>query len=92
MHRVRYFKIGGRIVWDRTKKLDILTGSDQLNTSSNGMKDNLDSLFLIVYQDVETYIIRFKKYEIELHSYVANFSNQNNVLPMIYVSYSYSLP
>ncbi|CAF1501248.1 unnamed protein product, partial [Rotaria sordida] len=30
MHRVRYFKISGRIVWDRTKKLDILTGSDQL--------------------------------------------------------------
>ncbi|CAF3411805.1 unnamed protein product, partial [Rotaria sp. Silwood2] len=35
MHRVRYFKISGRIVWDRTKKLDILTGSDQLNETSN---------------------------------------------------------
>ncbi|UJR14808.1 hypothetical protein I4U23_001795 [Adineta vaga] len=29
MHRVRYFKIGGRTVWDRTKKLDLLTGSEQ---------------------------------------------------------------
>ncbi|CAF1209951.1 unnamed protein product [Rotaria sp. Silwood1] len=36
MHRVRYFKINGQIVWDRTKKLDILTGSDQLNGTSNG--------------------------------------------------------
>ncbi|CAF4011745.1 unnamed protein product, partial [Rotaria sp. Silwood1] len=38
MHRVRYFKINGQIVWDRTKKLDILTGSDQLNGTSNGNK------------------------------------------------------
>ncbi|CAM4891747.1 unnamed protein product [Rotaria socialis] len=31
MHRVRYFKINGNIVWDRTKKIDLLTGSDQPN-------------------------------------------------------------
>jgi hypothetical protein len=37
MHRLRYFKISGRTVWDRTKRLDILTGSDQLNGKSDGM-------------------------------------------------------
>ncbi|CAF3700170.1 unnamed protein product [Rotaria sp. Silwood1] len=31
MHRIRYFKINGCIVWDRTRKLDILTGSKQQN-------------------------------------------------------------
>ncbi|CAF4692252.1 unnamed protein product, partial [Rotaria sp. Silwood2] len=28
MHRIRYDKINGSIVWDRTKKFDILTGSE----------------------------------------------------------------
>ncbi|CAF3931338.1 unnamed protein product [Rotaria sordida] len=31
MHRIRYFKINGCIIWDRTRKLDILTGSEQQN-------------------------------------------------------------
>ncbi|CAF1686174.1 unnamed protein product, partial [Rotaria sp. Silwood1] len=35
MHRIRYYKINGQIVWDRTKRLDILTGSDQLNETFN---------------------------------------------------------
>ncbi|CAF1596974.1 unnamed protein product, partial [Rotaria sp. Silwood1] len=33
MHRIRYFKINECIVWDRTRKLDILTGSEQQNGS-----------------------------------------------------------
>jgi hypothetical protein len=37
MHRLRYFKISGRTVWDRTKRLDILTGSGQQNATSDGM-------------------------------------------------------
>ncbi|CAF2976695.1 unnamed protein product [Rotaria sp. Silwood2] len=41
MHRIRHFKINGQIVWDRTQKLDILTGSDQGNATSDGMKENL---------------------------------------------------
>ncbi|CAF3473620.1 unnamed protein product, partial [Rotaria sp. Silwood2] len=34
-HRIQYYKINEQIVWDRTKKLDILTGGDQLNEASN---------------------------------------------------------
>ena len=44
MHRIRHFKIGGRTVWDRTNKLDILTGNDQLNGTSDGMKEYLLAL------------------------------------------------
>lgn len=29
MHRIRHYKINDRIVWDRTNKIDILTGSEQ---------------------------------------------------------------
>ena len=29
MHRIQHFKINGRIVWDRKKRIDILTGSEQ---------------------------------------------------------------
>jgi len=29
MHRIRHYKISGRIVWDRTNKIDLLTGSEQ---------------------------------------------------------------
>ncbi|CAF5223860.1 unnamed protein product, partial [Rotaria magnacalcarata] len=28
MHRIRYYKINGSIVWDRINKIDILTGSE----------------------------------------------------------------
>ncbi|CAF3073401.1 unnamed protein product, partial [Rotaria socialis] len=35
MHRIRHYKINGNIVWDRTAKLDILTGSDQLPETAN---------------------------------------------------------
>ncbi|CAM4806452.1 unnamed protein product [Rotaria magnacalcarata] len=35
MHRIRHYKINGNIVWDRTAKLDILTGSDQLPETVN---------------------------------------------------------
>jgi hypothetical protein len=41
MHRIRYFKINGHIVWDRTKKLDILTGSERQDETTDGMKKNL---------------------------------------------------
>jgi hypothetical protein len=37
MHRIRHFKINGRMVWNRTSKLDILTGSGQQNEISDGM-------------------------------------------------------
>jgi len=37
MHRIRHFKINGRMVWDRKSKLDILTGSDQQDEISYGM-------------------------------------------------------
>ncbi|CAF4662561.1 unnamed protein product, partial [Rotaria sp. Silwood2] len=37
MHRIQYYKINEQIVWDRTKKLDILTGGDQLNEASNAL-------------------------------------------------------
>jgi hypothetical protein len=37
MHRLRHFKINGRLVWDRTNKLDVLTGSDQQQEMSEGM-------------------------------------------------------
>lgn len=29
MHRIRHYKINGRLVWDRVQKLDLLTGSEQ---------------------------------------------------------------
>ncbi|CAF3680828.1 unnamed protein product [Adineta steineri] len=41
MHRLRYFKINGRTVWDRTKKLDILTGSEQEDRISNGVDQEM---------------------------------------------------
>jgi hypothetical protein len=41
MHRIRHFKIAGQIVWDRTNKLDILTGSEQENGTFDGKKDTL---------------------------------------------------
>ncbi len=40
MHRIRYYKINGRIVWDRTNKIDILTGSEQQNQVPDGMSQN----------------------------------------------------
>jgi endonuclease/exonuclease/phosphatase family metal-dependent hydrolase len=40
MHRVRYYKINERIVWDRTNKIDVLTGSEQQNQVPDGMSQN----------------------------------------------------
>ena len=37
MHRIRYFKINEHIVWDRIKKLDILTGSKIHEETAVGM-------------------------------------------------------
>ena len=37
MHRIRYYKINGRVVWDRTNKIDVLTGSEQQDQPSHGM-------------------------------------------------------
>jgi hypothetical protein len=39
MHRIRYYKINGRTVWDRTRKFDVLTGSEQQNEILDGRKD-----------------------------------------------------
>jgi len=39
MHRIRHFKINGRMVWDRASKLDILSGSEQQNEISDGMNE-----------------------------------------------------
>lgn len=36
MHRIRHFKINGKLVWDRSKRLDLLTGSQQLDVTQNG--------------------------------------------------------
>ena len=44
MHRIRHYKINGRLVWDRIKKVDTLTGSDQGNETSNGMKKKFNQL------------------------------------------------
>jgi hypothetical protein len=40
MNRVRYYKINGHVVWDKTKKFDILTGSEIQIESTNGMFQN----------------------------------------------------
>jgi hypothetical protein len=50
MHRVRYFKINGRMVWDRTSKLDILTGNEQQNEASDGRKENFSRKLLRINQ------------------------------------------
>jgi hypothetical protein len=39
MHRLRHFKINGRLVWDRTKKVDVLTGSENQNEASDGRRE-----------------------------------------------------
>ncbi|CAF1509062.1 unnamed protein product, partial [Adineta ricciae] len=35
LHRIRHFKINGNFAWDRSKRLDLLTGSQQPNIASN---------------------------------------------------------
>jgi hypothetical protein len=46
MHRIRFYKVNGRTVWDRTKKIDILTGSEQQNGASDGRENKSLSLLL----------------------------------------------
>ena len=41
MHRIRYYKINGQTVWDRTSKLDILTGSEQQQQQDEMLNDLL---------------------------------------------------
>ena len=41
MHRLRHFKINGQVVWDRTNKIDILTGNENITSGQNSMKDDL---------------------------------------------------
>ncbi|CAF3304625.1 unnamed protein product [Rotaria sp. Silwood2] len=35
LHRIRHFKLNGNLVWDRRKRLDLITGSQQQNVISN---------------------------------------------------------
>jgi hypothetical protein len=51
MHRIRYYKINGRMVWDRMSKLDILTRSEQQNETSDGTKKNLYLSFSTVNEE-----------------------------------------
>ncbi|CAF4281276.1 unnamed protein product, partial [Rotaria sordida] len=50
MHRIRYYKINGNIVWDRTKKLDILTGSDQLLSATSNDTEQRSTLVQGLYR------------------------------------------
>ena len=40
MHRIRHYKINGKIVWDRIKKIDLLTGSEQNNNGRTDLNDD----------------------------------------------------
>ncbi|CAF1277320.1 unnamed protein product [Adineta steineri] len=51
LHRIRYFKINGELVWDRSKRLDLLTGSQQLNVISNNECQNLNLVQGLYYFD-----------------------------------------
>jgi poly(A) polymerase len=47
LHRIRYYKICGKIVWDREKKIDLLTGSNlkefyESNNKSKILIENVD--------------------------------------------------
>ncbi|CAF3510562.1 unnamed protein product [Rotaria sordida] len=42
MHRIRYYKLNGSIVWDRNKKFDILTGSEIYNETTIYIKQELN--------------------------------------------------
>ena len=52
MHRIRHFKIGGRTVWDRTKKLDVLTGSEQQDVILNGTESSFSFVYMSVIYTV----------------------------------------
>ena len=41
MHRVRYFKVNGRILWDRTNKLDLLTGVEWSSETRKGRNEQI---------------------------------------------------
>ncbi|CAF0817431.1 unnamed protein product [Adineta ricciae] len=51
MHRIRHFKIGGRTVWDRTKKLDVLTGSEQQEIILNDVGQGIPTTQGLYYFD-----------------------------------------
>lgn len=38
MHRIRYYKLNGSIVWDRISKIDILTENEIPNQPTMGIK------------------------------------------------------
>ena len=52
MHRIRHFKIGGRTVWDRTKKLDVLTGSEQQEVILNGTESGFSVFYVLIIHTV----------------------------------------
>jgi hypothetical protein len=41
MHRIRYYKINQKIVWDRIQKYDILTGGDIHQEMFTSIEKNL---------------------------------------------------
>lgn len=45
MHRIRYFKLNGQIVWDREKKIDLLTGGT-IGAGSDGIMGDAASLIV----------------------------------------------
>ncbi|CAF3835210.1 unnamed protein product [Rotaria magnacalcarata] len=54
MHRLRHFKINGEVVWDRTNKIDILTGNKNITNSHNLIKDDLHLAQGLFYFDQST--------------------------------------
>ncbi|CAF3602493.1 unnamed protein product [Rotaria sp. Silwood1] len=51
LHRIRHFKINGNLVWDRSKRLDLITGSQQLNVISNDDSQSLNLVQGLYYFD-----------------------------------------
>lgn len=50
MHRIRHYKINGKIVWDRTKKFDIMTGNEIVNNAIDESNNEIRSMTQGVYQ------------------------------------------
>ncbi|CAF1366340.1 unnamed protein product [Rotaria sp. Silwood1] len=82
MHRIRYYKINGSIVWDRTKKYDILTGSEIHNETTADIEQEESNLVEGLYhydQSTQQWIL-CPHISLELDN-VKNSSIDNMFLP-----------
>ncbi|CAF1253970.1 unnamed protein product, partial [Didymodactylos carnosus] len=87
MHRVRYYKINNQIVWDRTRKYDILTGSETIQTTMGNDSEQRSlevSNNIITHEGVYKYDIETKQWmicSIETSLKPMNENDRDDIIP-----------